>query len=87
MHQLAGYVFCCSGVFVYQYIKYQEAKLPANRGAAAKGSAKASNSPRALEAVPSKDSSCLLQRSKADVLHEMKRLESELDDLDDRITR
>lgn len=83
---LAGYIFCCSGVFLYQYIKYQEANKLTGKHGAVKGNTRGSSSPRASEAI-SNSSSSLLQRSKADVIHEMQRLQDELTDLDHRIKK
>jgi hypothetical protein len=77
LHLLAGYVFCCSGVFVYQYIKFQEA----NKGGAILGAS--GNKVRAKDTNTAGGNS--FQRSKMEVMEEMKRLQNELSDLDHRI--
>lgn len=76
----AGYVFCCSGVFVYQYIKYHEARKavkghPAPSTDLESGTKYVSNSTAPSTAV-------LFSRSKADVMSEMQRLQDELTNID-----
>ena len=65
-------MFCCSGVFVYQYIKYQEANKRA-----VTATAKAKDG----------EAGSVLQRSKADVLQDMKRMTAELNELDQHIKK
>jgi hypothetical protein len=76
----AGYIFCCAGVFVYQWIKYQET----NKGTS-KAKLKGQGSEAAAAApllAASSNASCgsrvsSFQRSKTDVLQEMQRLQEE----------
>lgn len=79
MRLLAGYVFCCSGVFVYQYITF----LEANKGGAILGAS--GNKVTAKDTKTDVGNS--FQRSKMEVMEEMKRLQDELSDLDHRIKK
>lgn len=79
----AGYVFCCSGVFIYQYLKYQEVKRgikghPAPQSAAVEASGGGSGGGVA------DGNSISLSRSKAAVLSEMRQIQHELTDLERR---
>eukprot|EP00892_Ulva_mutabilis_P001855 jgi/Ulvmu1/11670/UM008_0079.1 len=75
---LAGYVFCCSGVFIYQYLKFQEVKRgvkghPAPAIAAAEASR--------AESTPTKGGAGggnSMARSKAAMMNEMRQIEHAL---------
>jgi hypothetical protein len=71
----AGYVFCCSGVFVYQYIKYHEVRK-ATKGHPGSG---LSND---IEAGKGGQPHVALARSKAEIMSEMRKLQDELTDVD-----
>lgn len=86
----AGYVFCCSGVFIYQYLKFQEVKRAVKDHPGAplssdiESSRVAATSPHKPSGGGGGGSSVSLAQSKAAVLKEMRQLEFELGDLERR---
>lgn len=67
----AGYVFCCSGVFVYQWIKYQEGARGSIQGKD-KVDREVAEGVQGAAREAAGDS---FSRSRAEVLQEMERLE------------
>lgn len=89
---LLGYFFCCSGVVVYNHMKLQalKASVASSSGKDSETGKPTGEAPHASSgsggAVSSISSEAGQERSKEDILSEIRRLQSEMSALEDRVT-